>query len=75
MIKRTNVFLLVMILVLFIGGVFMVIIQKNLKVKEFELTDFQYYIDEFSSEENVGSIIDARDATIKAERIWLKIRD
>lgn len=52
----------------------MVIIQnKSPNVKEFELNDYQYYIDNFSSEDNLGNIIDSRDAINKAEIIWIKL--
>ena len=52
----------------------MIIIQnKTPNVKAFEFNDYQYYIDNFSSEENVGSIIDAKDAIKKSEIIWIKL--
>ena len=74
MIRKKNVFLLLLILVIFIGGVFMVIVQnKSPVVENFKSSDYQYYIDNFSSEENVGSIIDAKDAIKKAEIIWIKL--
>lgn len=74
MIMKKNVFLLVLILVIFIGGVFMVIVQNKTPVVEnFKSSDYQYYIDNFSSEENVGSIIDAKDAIKKAEKIWINL--
>lgn len=74
MIKKKRIFLLVLILVIFIGGVLMVIIQnKSPNVNNFEVSDYQYYIDNFSSEENVGSIIDSKDAIKKAELIWIKL--
>ena len=74
MIGKKNVFWLVPILVIFIVGVFMVIIQnKSPVVENFELSDYQDYIDNFSSEENVGGIIDAKDVIKKAEIIWIKL--
>ena len=74
MIRKKNVFLLLLILVIFIGGVFMVIVQnKSPVVGNFKSSDYQYYIDNFSSEENVGSIIDAKDAIKKSEIIWIKL--
>ena len=33
---------------------------------------FKYYIDNFSSEDDVGSITDAADAIKKAEKIWIE---
>lgn len=74
MIRKKNVFLLLLILVIFIGGVFVVIVQnKSPVVENFKSSDYQYYIDNFSSEENVGSIIDAKDAIKKSEIIWIKL--
>ena len=74
MIRKKNVILLLLILVIFIGGVCMIIIQnKAPNVKAFDFNDYQYYIDNFSSEENVGNIIDAKDAIKKAEKIWIKL--
>ena len=52
----------------------MVIVQnKSPVVENFKSSDYQYYIDNFSSEENVGSIIDAKDAIKKSEIIWIKL--
>lgn len=52
----------------------MVIIKnKSPDVNNFEVSDYQYYIENFPSEENVGSIIDSKDATKKAESIWIKL--
>ncbi len=42
-------------------------------VKNFELSNYQYYIDNFTSAENVGSITNSRDAIKKAEKIWVKL--
>ena len=72
--KRISIVLLVLIIVIFIGGVCMVIFQnKTPDVKEFDLNDYQYYIDNFPSEENVGNITDEKDAIKKAEKIWIKL--
>ena len=72
--KIIRIVLFVLITVILICGVCMVIIQnKTPKVKAFNLNDYQYYIDNFPSEENVGNIIDAKDAIKKAEKIWIKL--
>ena len=74
MIRKKNVFLLLLILVIVSGGVFLVIVQnKSPVVENFKSSDYQYYIDNFSSEENVGSIIDSKDAIKKSEIIWIKL--
>lgn len=67
-------FLLVSILIILIGGMIMVNIQrKSLNIKKFDISDYQYYIENFSLEENVGSIVDSKDAQQKAEKIWIKL--
>ena len=72
--KRKRIVLLVLIVAILIGGICMIIIQnKTPNVKGFEFNDYQYYVDSFPSEENVGNIIDAKDAIKKAEKIWIKL--
>ena len=72
--KRKRIVLLVLIVAILIGGVCMIIIQnKTPNVKGFEFNDYQYYVNSFPSEENVGNIIDAKDAIKKAEKIWIKL--
>ena len=72
--KIKRIVLFVLIIVILIGGVCMVIIQnKTPKVKAFNLNEYQYYIDNFPSEENVGNIIDAKDVIKKSEKIWIKL--
>jgi len=61
----------------------MIVIQKdfhNIKyqnnpsnVKSFEFSDYQYHIENFSSDEDVGPIIDAEEAVAKAEEVWKKV--
>ena len=41
-------------------------------VRTFVVSDYQYYIESFPSEENLGSISNAKDAAIRAETIWIK---
>ena len=72
--KRKRIVLLVLIVAILIGGVCMIIIQnKTPNVKGFEFNDYQYYVDSFPSDENVGNIVDAKDAIKKAEKIWIKL--
>lgn len=67
---------LIFVLVLFIaciGGVFMAIIKnESPDIKTFEVSEYQYYIDNFSSEENLGFISDTKDLLKKVEVIWVK---
>ena len=72
--KRKSIILLALIIVILIGGVCMIIIQnKPPNVKTFELNDYQYYIDCFPFEENVGNVIDAKDVIKKAENVWISL--
>lgn len=69
--KRTAFFILIIIVLL--GGVCMIIIQnKTPNVKAFELNEYQYYIDNFPSDENLGSIVSLNDLLRKVERIWIE---
>lgn len=68
-----KVFIL-LLLVIFTGvGTFIIIRNNHHDVKGFELNDYQYYLDNFSSKENVGSIIDTKDAMKKAEAVWISL--
>lgn len=71
--KRNKYILCGLLLILFISGILMLVIQnKAPEVKAFEVSDYQNCIDNFSSEETVGSISGAKDAVAKAEIIWVK---
>lgn len=51
----------------------MVIIQNSSSdIKTFEVSDYQYYIDNFSSQESVGCISDTKDLLKKVEVIWIE---
>ena len=41
--------------------------------KEFNVSDYQYYIDNFSSNEILGTIVDSEDVIKKAETTWIKV--
>ena len=57
----------------FIGGILVVIIKnKSPEIKTFEVSEYQYYIDNFSSEENLDFISDSKDLLKKVEVIWIK---
>lgn len=67
---------LVFILIVFIGGILVMVLQnknESLEIKALDVNDYQYYIDNFSTEENLGSISDVEDAIMKAETIWIKM--
>ncbi len=76
MIKRRKRILLVAILVVFLVGILILAIQNNrnsFDIKPFDYNDYQYYIENFSSEETLGRILNAKDAALKAETVWVEI--
>lgn len=73
MVKRKVFFIFLIILLWLIGGIFVVIIKnKSPEIKTFEVSEYQYYIDNFSSEDNLGFISDSNDLLKKVEVIWIK---
>ena len=73
MIKRKNLFIFVVVFIVFIGGVIIVALQnKSPDIKTFEVSEYQYYIDMFPSEENLGSISNTKDLLKKVEEVWIK---
>jgi len=73
MVKRNSFFIIVLVFIAFIGGVLMVAIQnKAPDIKIFEVSEYQYYIDNISSEEKLGPISDIKDLLKKVEVIWIK---
>ncbi|MBE6547279.1 MAG: hypothetical protein E7667_00165 [Ruminococcaceae bacterium] len=72
--KKIVVLVLVLVAIILVCGIIIAVIKINFpKVKSFQTQDYQYYIENFSSDENVGSISNARGATKKAETVWLKL--
>ena len=75
MIKRRKYILIVFAAAVLAAGIFVILIlnkDRAIEVKAFDTGDYQYYIDNFSSEDDVGSITDAADAIKKAEKIWIE---
>lgn len=74
MVKRKVLFIFLFVLFMaFIGGILVVIIKnKSPEIKTFEAGEYQYYIDNFSSEDNLGFISDSKDLLKKVEVIWIK---
>ena len=74
MVKRKGVFIVVLVLfIACIGGVFIAIIKnQSPDIKTFDVSEYQYYIDNFSVEDNLGLIIDSKDLLKKVEVIWIK---
>lgn len=52
----------------------MLVIQNDSSdIKTFDVSEYQYYIDEFSSsEEDLGFVSDTKDLLKKVEVIWIK---
>ncbi|MBQ1252589.1 MAG: hypothetical protein IIY02_06705, partial [Firmicutes bacterium] len=43
------------------------------EIKTFEVSEYQYYIDNFPAQDELGDIIDTEDLLKKVETIWIKI--
>ena len=73
MVKRKILFVLLFILFMaFIGGILVLITKnKSPEIKTFEVSEYQYYIDNFPSEDNLGFISDSKDLLKKVEVIWI----
>ena len=74
MVKRKVLFIFLLVLfIAFIFGILVVIIKnKSPEIKTFEVSEYQYYIDNFSSEDNLGFISDSKELLKKVEVIWIK---
>ena len=74
MVKRKVLFIFLLVLfMVFIGGILAVIIKnKSPEIKTFDVSEYQYYIDNYPSEENLGFISDSKDLLKKVEVIWIK---
>ena len=74
MVKRKGLFIFLLVLfIAFIGGILVVIIKnESPEIKTFEVSEYQYYIDNFSSEDNLGFISDSKELLKKVEVIWIK---
>ena len=74
MVKRKVLFIFLLVFfIAFIGGILVVIIKnKSPEIKSFEVSEYQYYIDNFSSEDNLGFISDSKELLKKVEVIWIK---
>ena len=56
----------------FIAGTLVVVNRNKLpETKAFDVGDYQYYIDKFPSEDNLGFISDPKDLLKKVEVIWI----
>lgn len=46
---------------------------KTPVVQDFEISEYQYYLDNFPSNKTLGPILKAEDAVKKAEEIWVEL--
>lgn len=74
MVKRKGLFIFLPVLFMaFIGGMILMIHKNKFpEIKTFEVSEYQYYIDNFSSEDHLGFISDAKDLLKKVEAIWIE---
>lgn len=71
--KKVLISFLLILFITSIGGIFLVLTKNEVpNIKTFEVSKYQYYIENFSSEENIGSISNAKDLLKKVEIIWIK---
>ena len=49
-----------------------IIKNQSIVIEDFDVHEYQYYINNFSVEDNVGLITDAKDLLRKAESIWVE---
>lgn len=65
--------LLILISTVLIGGLVLAIISGNtFDIKAFDVNEYQYYIEHFPSNENIGSISDTKELLKKVENIWIE---
>ena len=65
--------LLAFIMLIFIIGLTMTITHnKSPNVQNFECSDYQYYIDHFPAEENIGETSDLKKLLNNVETLWIK---
>lgn len=70
---KKKVLTIVVIIILFLLTSIVLVHIKYSKVKSFNLNDYQHYIQEFSSDEVLGPVKNAKDAKKKAEGVWIEI--
>ncbi|MFR1518742.1 MAG: NTF2 fold immunity protein [Clostridia bacterium] len=70
-----RVVLVLFVVIVLIGGIILMVVQQTSEpeVKAFEISDYQYYINNFSSEKILGSVMDSEAAKKKAEDLWLEL--
>ena len=75
--KKVFVFTFIISLILIGGVVFIIVLRTNYQndkiIKTFTTNDYQYYIDNYSTERYLGKIKDYKDAKEKAELMWLEL--
>ena len=69
--KRLMVFILILFIVLIGSAIIVIIHNKSPDINTFSVSEYQYYIDNFPSEENMGKISDSNDLLNKVEAFWI----
>lgn len=70
--KNLTIVIVTLIIILIAVILFVVISNRKTDVKTFNLSDYQLYIDNSTSKENVGPIQDKKDALEKAENLFIE---
>lgn len=73
-INKACIIIAIFILIIACLGVAFIAIIKNKSpdIKSFDVNEYQYYINNFSVEDNLGLITDSKDLLKKVEAIWIK---
>lgn len=72
--KKRIVFIVIGIVIVVLGGVFFMLCNSNQPhdIKEFSLLNYQWEIETFPSDKNVGPVDNANTAIEKAKELWIE---
>lgn len=72
--KKLIVYIVIGIVIGALGGMFFMLCNSNQPhdIKEFSLLDYQWEIETFPSDKNVGQVDDANTAIEKAKELWIE---
>ena len=72
--KKKFILILCVVIALLIGGTIMFLVKDSgNKIGNFNVDEYDYYINQYPSDKTLGSINDAEIAKEKAENVWLGI--
>ena len=65
--------LIVVLFVFFVMVVSVLMLLEEPKIGKFNLNNYQYYIENFSSNENIGNTSDLREVLLNVEKLWIEM--